>query len=686
MSSSLRPCRCRLAPWAVAGFSVLAMTVTSTTPAGAAPVFGPVPDAPVNFGLPSGYQPTPERYGVGYQLGQVVPLSDGTQLQAEVRYPTDPATGQRAAGEFPVVVNFTTYGAVTSALTAAITGVIDDLHIQLPEQLKDARRIINQATSMQDMLVRHGYIEVTADVRGTGGSTGAWSPASEQDGKDGAELVDWAARLPGSNGKVGMYGYSFPGLSAMRTAETVGPGSPLKAIVPFAVPNNIFDEVLNHDGMMSPLLLTVISLMVPYLSLIGPFLTAAVSPQMFLKSLGDHLLALVGPDTSTVKLLFDAYTGGATAYDNSWWQDRRFETGLHNLVDNGIAMYQVDGWWDLYQEGAVRNYAQLQNLAAGRDQFAPMAPGQQADGRYQLLMGPWYHVGLGLGPGSRMDTDRITLAWFDRWLEDIHNGVDETGTPLHVIDAGDNAADTARYPFEQAAVQQRYFDGDRLVADRPTAADASDPLNYTGIDTICNRESLGQYTAGLLDFVFRIFTVSNPCTEWVQNPTAGLRYTMDPVTGPTVLAGPSSVTLYASSTGTDAAFQVWLDDVAPDGTAVNITGGSQLASQRTLDDGKTWTTADGTVYAPEHTVLKENEQLLTPGDVVKMEVKIRPAFHRLEPGHALRLRISSGTFPSTIPNPADLGRLLGTSQQIQKNAVYPSALVVPLGPADSFTH
>ncbi|MGW4532050.1 CocE/NonD family hydrolase [Nocardia sp. NPDC004340] len=686
MSSTFRPRRCRLAPWAVGGFSALAMTIAATTPTGAAPVFGPVPDAPANFGLPSDYQPTPARYGVGYQLGQVVSLSDGTQLQAEVRYPTDPATGQRAAGEFPVVVNFTTYGAVASALTAAITSVIDELHIQLPDQLKDARRVVNQATSMQDVLVRHGYIEVTADVRGTGGSTGAWSPASQQDGKDGVELVDWAAKLPGSNGKVGMYGYSFPGLSAMRTAETIGPDSPLKAIVPFAVPNNIFDEVLNHDGMMSPLLLTVISLMVPYLSLIGPFLTAPLSPQTFLKSLGDHLAALVGPDTSTVKLLFDAYTGGPTAYDNSWWRERRFETDLHNLVDNGIAMYQVDGWWDLYQEGAVRNYAQLQNLAAGRDQFAPMAADQPADGRYQLLMGPWYHVGLGLGPGSRMDTDQITLAWFDRWLKDIPNGVDQTRTPLHVIDANNTAADTARYPFEQTSVEQRYFDGDRLVADRPTAVDASDRLNYTGIDTICNRETLGQWAAGLLDFVFRVFTVSNPCTEWVQNPTAGLRYTMDPVTEPTMLAGPSAVTLYASSTGSDAAFQVWLDDVAPDGTAVNITGGSQLASQRTLDDGKTWRSGDGTVYAPEHTVLKENEQPLSPGDVVRMEIKIRPAFHRLEPGHALRLRITSGTFPSTIPNPADLGRLLGTSQQIQRTAAYPSALVVPLGPAAAFGH
>ncbi|WP_067709502.1 CocE/NonD family hydrolase, partial [Nocardia yamanashiensis] len=664
---------------------MLALTVSGTTSAHGAPVFGPVPDAPANFGLPAGYQPTPAKYGVEYQLGQVVSLSDGTQLQTEVRYPTDPATGQRAAGEFPVVVNFTTYGAVTSALTAAITSVIDELHIQLPDQLKDARRIINQATSMQDVLVRHGYIEVTADVRGTGGSTGAWSPASKQDGKDGAELVDWAAKLPGSNGKVGMYGYSFPGLSAMRTAETVGPGSPLKAIVPYAVPNNIFDEVLNQDGMMSPLLLTVISLMVPYMSLIGPFLSATVTPQLFLKSLGDHLAALVGQD-STVKLLIDAYTGGRTAYDNEFWQDRRFETGLRNLVDNGIAMYQVDGWWDLYQEGAVRNYAQLQNLAAGRDQFGPMAADQKADGRYQLLMGPWYHVGLGVGPGSRMDTDQITLAWFDRWLKDIDNGVDKTDKPLHVIDAGNHAADTARYPFEQAAVQQRWFDGDRLTAAPPGPADASDHLAYTGIDNICNRETLGQYTAGLLDFVFRVFTISNPCTEWVQGPTAGLKYTMDPVTEPTMLAGPSSVSLYTSSTGTDAAFQVWLDDVAPDGTAVNITGGAQLASQRTLNEQKTWRSADGTIYAPEHTVLKENEQLLVPGDVVKLDIKLRPTFYRLEPGHALRLRITSGTFPSTIPNPADLGRLLGTSQQIQRNAVYPSSLVVPLAPAGEFTH
>ncbi|MEV6337612.1 CocE/NonD family hydrolase [Nocardia vinacea] len=668
---------------AVAAITAFGLTTQLAPTVGAVPAAGPVPTASANFGLPADYRPTPERYGIAYELGKVVPLADGTQLQTEVRYPTDPATSQRAVGEFPVVVNFTTYGAVSSAVTAAITSVIDTFRIPLPDQLKDARRIINQATSAQDLLVKHGYIEVIADVRGTGGSTGAWNPASKQDGIDGVQLVDWAAKLPGSNGKVGMYGYSFPALSALRTAEAIGPGSPLKAIVPMAMPNNIFNEVLGHDGMMSPVLLTAISLMVPYLSLIGPFLTAVVSPQQFLRSLIEHLQALVSSD-STIKMLLDAYGGGPQAYDGDWWQDRRFETHLDNLVANDIAMYQVGGLWDLYQEGPWRNYSQLQNLAAGRDQFAPMAPGQAVDGRYQLLMGPWYHVGLGFGPGSRLDTDMITLAWFDRWLMDIPNGIDTTEAPLHVIDPSNMAVATARYPFAQTTIQQRWFDGDRLVAQAPTVTDAADRLDYTGIDNPCNRQTIGQYTGGLLDFVFRLFNAYNPCTEWVQEPTAGRKYTMDPVTEPTVLAGPGSVALYASSSSTDAAFQVWLDDIAPDGSVVNITGGSQLASQRTLEENKTWRTPDGTVYGPEHVVRKDTEQLLTPGEVTKLDIKLRPTFYRLAPGHALRLRITSGTFPTTMPIPTDLPRLLGSSQQIHRDATAPSSVVLPLAPASAF--
>ncbi|MFD6464022.1 CocE/NonD family hydrolase C-terminal non-catalytic domain-containing protein [Streptomyces roseolus] len=109
-----------------------------------------------------------------------------------------------------------------------------------------------------------------------------------------------------------------------------------------------------------------------------------------------------------------------------------------------------------------------------------------------------------------------------------------------------------------------------------------------------------------------------------------------------------------------------------------------MASQRTLEESKTWRAPDGTIYGPEHVVRKDTEQLLTPGEVVRMEIKLRPTFYRLETGHALRLRITSGTFPSTIPVPTDLPRLVGSSQQIHRDAARPSSLVLPLAPASRF--
>ena len=162
-------------------------------------------------------------------------------------------------------------------------------------------------------------------------------------------------------------------------------------------------------------------------------------------------------------MLIDAYSGGAMAYDTEYWKDRSFDPELHNLVDADIPMYQIDGTWDLYQEGALRNYSQLQNLAAGRPQYGPMPPARHADGRFQLLDGPWYHVEIGAGPGSRIDTDRIALAWFDRWLKNIPNGVDKTDRPLHMISADNMATDTASYPFQQASVRRMYLNGDRLT-------------------------------------------------------------------------------------------------------------------------------------------------------------------------------------------------------------------------------
>ena len=54
-----------------------------------------------------------------------------------------------------------------------------------------------------DYLIERGYIQVVADVRGTGGSEGEWGLFDPVQGTDGATLVNWAAALPHSDGDVG---------------------------------------------------------------------------------------------------------------------------------------------------------------------------------------------------------------------------------------------------------------------------------------------------------------------------------------------------------------------------------------------------------------------------------------------------------------------------------------------------
>jgi uncharacterized protein len=122
-------------------------------------------------------------------------MEDGITLQVTVAFPTvlgsDPPV--RAPGPFPVVLSYG--GLATSAY-----------------------------------FVQRGWISVGAVPRGNGTSEGVFDRWGVQSRKDGATLVDWAAQLPGSNGKVGMIGFSFVGQGALGTAANVKPGSPLKAI------------------------------------------------------------------------------------------------------------------------------------------------------------------------------------------------------------------------------------------------------------------------------------------------------------------------------------------------------------------------------------------------------------------------------------------------------------------------
>src|SRR5690242_10172731 len=138
-----------------------------------------------------------ESHAILVEAGAEARMRDGTVLRADIYRP-------KTEGKFPVLLERTPYDKQGSRDFA----------------VKAAAR---------------GYVVVVQDVRGRYSSDGDWYPFKNES-NDGYDTVEWAATLPYSNGKVGMFGGSYVGATQMLTAITHPPH--LAGICPFVTASN----------------------------------------------------------------------------------------------------------------------------------------------------------------------------------------------------------------------------------------------------------------------------------------------------------------------------------------------------------------------------------------------------------------------------------------------------------------
>src|SRR4051812_32702049 len=481
------------------------------------------------------WTPPEPKYGVGEDHHVTVTMSDGTVLRANVYYPTDAQSGKRATGSFPVVMVYTPYGKDIVGKASGNEGGAE----------------AGTQAGQLPYFVKRGYIDVVAEVRGTGASGGTFNLLDPIQGKDGAELVAWAAKLPNSNGRVGMYGPSYMGIDQYMTAAALGPSSPLKAMFPIVAGNDTYREVAFMGGIPDGEFDAAV-----LMSIFGGLEELAPLVETPPTDLGDlikleaqHAPALLSYNADQ---LLNIETGGDQAYDEGYWQIRAPRTMLKKVVANRIPAFLVDGWNDLYQRGAMMNYAGLQNAFAGRPVDAAMSPRQRTTGRYQLLQGPWFHLDAGTG----VHIYELELAWFERWLRDAPTGIDKTSTPLHTYDVqAKRWVDSAHYPFSEAHPQTLYFGpGGTLDTKAHTDASATDTPVYTGATSPCTRQtqqwSMGAVALGLEEANLP----PGPCDQ--DDSTLGaspgaLTYSTAPLAKDSVVAGPIDATVYAASSRPD---------------------------------------------------------------------------------------------------------------------------------------
>ena len=597
-------------------------------------------------------------YSVITQVNVPVRMADGTVLRANILSPA--SAGQQAPGPFPVLLTQTPYG--KGAFGA-------DLY-----------------------LVQRGFIEAVVDVRGTGASHGSWGLLDPVQIADGVTLVHWAAGLPHCNGRVGLFGASYLGINQMLTAAAVGPSSPLKAIFPILAASDIYRDLAVMGGLLDREFDTVFLGITGSDNLAGPAREAAVegvqttSPQDLA---GAELEHLDGLRASHAGYLAELETGGERAFDGPYWAARRPRNALAGIVANGIPAYLIGGWHDLFQRGEPLNYAGLQNAWAHRPVTAPMAPNQRVTGRYQLLMGPWYHY---VPTGEQLEL--LQLEWFDTWLRGEPTGMGDTPTPLHAYELGThNVLHGTAWPPAHAT-GERWFLGpgrtetassvnDGSLTPAPPTEDGEDAIAFSAASEPC-AAPIEQWSGGALSGALgSAGGPENPCVHDDRaaetGPTA-LTYTSAPLPRPVMLAGPIGVTLFASSTTKDCEWVVTVDDVAPDGSSTALTEGALLGSMRALDAGQTWWGADGAAILPVHLLTAASVQPVTPGAMTRYDVEVLPTVAAIGAGHRLRLTISTSDTPHLVPTAGELAGLLGGVYHLEHARALASYVELPLGP------
>ena len=270
-----------------------------------------------------------------------------------------------------------------------------------------------------------GYIVVIQDVRGRGTSEGEFKLFAHEI-EDGEDSVNWAAALPGSTGQVGMYGFSYQGMTQLYAA--VARPQALKVLCPAMVGYDLYSDWAYEGGAFC--LQANLSWAIQIAAETArrshdesTFLALAAAAKNL--PLGDRLPA--NPDILR-DLAPDSFYHEWLAHPEPgpYWERLSPKT---LLADVDLPMLHIGGWFDTFLRGTIALYKAM----ASRSQF-----------RQQLIVGPWAHLPWGRKVGA-MDygleavspCDRLQLRWFDHFLKAEDTGL-LTEPPLTLFEVGSN--------------------------------------------------------------------------------------------------------------------------------------------------------------------------------------------------------------------------------------------------------
>jgi len=546
-----------------------------------------------------------------------MPMRDGTVLRANVFRPN-------LAGPFPGLLERTPYGKRTAGVQRYVAA---------------------------------GYVVVSQDTRGRYASDGQFKVFSIEntgDAEDGYDSVEWLARQPYCNGRVGTFGRSYAGWTQWMLAKLRPPH--LLAMCAQSIPTELTD--LDWPGAFRPARRVHwwLTTMAPDLrrrqGLPGPHTSQEA------KAIWEHVeqarwLGLL-PWARIPQYLPEGLAEAAEQWlrrpDCRPW---RFAEAHHEI---DVPNLDLTGWYD-HCNGSIDHLAGMQQNAR-----TPLARSQT-----KTIIGPWNHVDVGarqggpvdFGPEAEMNVDEAVIRWFDRWLKGIDNGVEGDPAVRYFVIGASRWRHADTWP-PSGTERITYHLSSRGDAHRPsgTGALALETPNEPGSD---------RYVYDPND---PVPTLWPPTLFTAPSDRRRLEYRQDilyyrtpPLSRDVEIAGNPEVVLYASSSAPDTDFFACLVDEAPDGPALAVSSGMVRA---------------------RHRKSLQREDFLTPDTVTEFHIQLGPTACRFAAGHRIRLEVTSSDFPNFDRN-HNTGRndlfdteLVAARQEVFHSGPCPSRLVLPV--------
>ncbi|HLF78684.1 MAG TPA: CocE/NonD family hydrolase [Dehalococcoidia bacterium] len=534
-----------------------------------------------------------------------------------------------------------------------------------------------------------GYAVVVQDVRGRYKSEGVWHMLTD-DANDGVDTCAWIGQQAWSNGKVGMFGTSYPG--GLQHIVALAGAPELKTVIPVDAVSNMGQRGMRYDGAFELRFWNWVMTGGNDVSWRGLNSPARPALAEMSRVRRDYLVNLpLRPGTTPLKhapeyeeWLVRAMDRGC---DDQFWAQSNVIQRARSYKD--MPVYLVGGWYDSWGGNTTANYVALS---------------QAIKGPVYLIMGPWIHGmqnnhGHGqvdFGPDAAIaDELAWRLEWYDRWLKGIDNSVGKsapfaTTVRIFVMGTGDGRKDTdgrlnhggywrdeETWPLARRIDTPYYIHADgTLSAVAPVEASSSTSYDFDPRDPA---PSIGGNVSSADGILLQggydqrggehIWNFTKPIPLSARRDV--LVFQTQPLAEDLEVTGEMEVKLWVSSSAVDTDFTAKLIDVYP--ASEDYPGGFDLNLE------------DGIVRCRFRESLTQ-EKLMEPGQVYELTVRLYPTSNLFKKSHRIRLDISSSNFPRFDVNP-NTGEPLNRHRRlvVATNTVFhdtgrPSHIVLPVIP------